>query len=80
MNKVPSSPNDLPPKTRVRILSFVGSKFENDWSQTGIILKPRKSSLPLPGLDWYVVRWDDSGGALCVHRSRLMVCNDQAAP
>lgn len=66
---------ELKPKTRVRLLSFVGRTFERDWSQTGCIVKTRH---PMPGPDWYPVRFDDSGGVLCVHRDRLMVCNDQS--
>lgn len=65
--------------TKVRICAYAGSTFEPVWSETGRVCKPRMSQLPLPSPDWHIIRFDADGGKLCVHRERLMVCNDQAA-
>jgi len=66
----------IQPKTRVHILSFVGPSFEPCWKEKGTVLKPTARQTP-PNDDWSVVRFDD-GGTLCIHRSRLMVANDQS--
>lgn len=69
----------IPYNTRVRILSLVGATFERDWSETGITRKPIASKgQGVPSPDWCIVQFD-SGGCLCVHRDRLMICNDQGA-
>jgi hypothetical protein len=68
----------IPPNTRVRIETLVGPTFEPDWSETGRTRKSRKTkgeSVPAP--DWSLVRFDSSGASLCIHNSRLMVCNEQ---
>jgi len=44
-------------------------------SETGTIIKPPKVSLPLPGPDWYVIKFDSDGGRLCIHRSMFAVSN-----
>jgi hypothetical protein len=66
----------LSPKTRVRILSFVGPHFEPCWKEAGTVLKPTIRTKP-PTSEWSIVRFDSDGATLCVHRSRLMVANDQ---
>jgi len=45
-------------------------------SETGTIIKPPKVSLPLPGSDWYVIKFDVDGGKNCIHRSMFNVSND----
>lgn len=45
------------------------------FSETGVIATPRKVNLPLPGPDWYIVRFDVDGGALCIHRSGFALAN-----
>ena len=64
------------PKTRVHILSFVGSGFEPCWKEKGTVCKPRRSEAP-PSAEWSIVQFD-GGGKLCIHKSRLMTANDQA--
>lgn len=66
----------LAPRTRVHILSFVGSNFEPCWKEKGTVLKPTAATKP-PNDEWSIVRFDD-GGTLCIHRERLMVANDQS--
>lgn len=41
-----------------------------EYSQTGVIVKPRRGETP-PTSDWYIVQFDDSGGKMCIHRSML---------
>jgi hypothetical protein len=67
----------LQPKTRVHILSFVGASFEPCWKEKGIVCRPRRGA-GIPSDEWSIVEFD-AGGRLCVHRSRLMVANDQSA-
>lgn len=67
----------MKPNTRVHVLSFVGPRFENDWSQKGTTRRPRAGQ-SVPGPDWSIVEFDDTGGRLCVHRDSLMVANDQS--
>ena len=43
-------------------------------SETGTIIKTPKVAIPLPGPDWYVIKFDD-GGRLCIHRSMFNVAN-----
>lgn len=57
---------------RVRTLSFVGPAFERDWSQTAKIVRHEAG---FADGNWYVVRFDADGAALCVHASRLMPTN-----
>jgi hypothetical protein len=64
------------PKTRVHILSFVGIGFEPCWKEKGTVLKPTSRQRP-PSDDWSIVRYDN-GDTLCIHRSRLIVENDQS--
>ena len=63
------------PKQRVRSLRLIGPTFEPDWSELVTIERPTRECLPLPGPDWYIVRFSD-GGRLCAHASRLMPTND----
>jgi hypothetical protein len=44
-------------------------------SATGTIVRPRKSELPLPGDGWFIVRFDDTGGKMCIHESMMVVRN-----
>lgn len=69
----------LAPKTRVHLLSFVGPTFETSWQEKGTICKPRKGwQQPVANDEWYIVKFDLDGAKLCVHRSRIMVANDQS--
>lgn len=43
-------------------------------SETGQIVKPRKSETP-PSADWFIVKFDSDGKKLCIHRSMLAVRN-----
>jgi hypothetical protein len=45
-------------------------------SETGVICRPTKASLPMPNADWFVIKFDRDGGKLCVHRSMLAIRND----
>ena len=36
------------------------------------IMRPRKAHMPLPGPDWFIVKFADGGG-LCMHRDALRV-------
>ena len=44
-------------------------------SETGTIIKPPKVALPLPGPDWYVIKWDIDGHKAVIHRSMFAVSN-----
>ena len=66
----------LTPGTPVRICHLPLGATEWVWEQKGTIRKPRAENLPLPSDDWYIVKFDDGGGKMCLHRSSLMVCND----
>lgn len=46
-----------------------------DHSETGTVLRPRKESLPKPGPDWFLVRFDHDGGKLYIHREMFAVSN-----
>ncbi|MFN0042234.1 MAG: hypothetical protein ACKVSF_03350 [Alphaproteobacteria bacterium] len=59
----------IQPGTKVRTL------YQH--SATGTIRKPGKVSLPMPGPDWYIIQFDDSGGKLCIHRSMFSISNEQ---
>lgn len=59
----------MKPGTKVCILCYTHGG--DDWSTTGVILRNRKGATAPEG--WHIVRFDDSGGALCVHASRLRV-------
>lgn len=62
----------MKPGTKVCLLTFSFSRpGVDDWSTTGVILRNRKGAAAPDG--WHIVRFDDSGGALCVHASRLRV-------
>ena len=65
--------------TRVRIEGFTGPRFESDWSETGRVTRPHKSWAGKLPDGYHAVRFDLDGGSLLVHRSRLMICNDQRA-
>ncbi len=44
-------------------------------SETGIIVRPRAASLPLPSPDWFVIKFDSDGRKVCIHRSMFNVTN-----
>ncbi len=44
-------------------------------SETGAICRPTAASLPLPGPDWFVIKFDADGRKLCIHRSMFNVVN-----
>lgn len=48
------------------------------FSETGVICRPRKSSLPMPGPDWFIIKFDVDGKKLCIHRSMFVVRNEAA--
>jgi hypothetical protein len=50
----------------------IGSKIWTlyEHAETGVIVKPRRDETP-PSSDWFIVRYDDDGARLCVHRSML---------
>ena len=55
---------------------MIGTKVRTlyEHSATGVIVKPRKGEgTPTP--DWYIVKFDDNGGKLCIHRSMLAISN-----
>jgi hypothetical protein len=62
------------PNQTVRVKRLVGPYFEPDWKEKATIARPRAINLPMPGPDWYLVRFDD-GGKLCIHASNLMADN-----
>lgn len=55
----------------------IGSKIRTlyQYSQTGVIVKPRKHLTP-PGEGWFLVCFDDSNGKLWIHREMLALRND----
>lgn len=57
--------------------SFFGKRVRTTYqhSELGTIVKPRKSQLPAPGDGWYVIRFDDGGGQLYIHRSMFNFAN-----
>lgn len=65
----------MQPNTPVYIRHVPYGRSEWLWEQTGRICKPRAENLPLPSDDWFIVKFDDDGGKLCIHRSNLMVRN-----
>lgn len=64
----------MQPKTRVHILSLVGAAV--CWKEKGTVLKPTARQRP-PSADWFIVRYDN-GDTLCLHKSHLMIANDQS--
>ena len=44
-------------------------------SETATIVKPRKANLPLPGPDWYLIKFDSDGGKACIHRNMFAISN-----
>ena len=56
----------------------IGTKVRTlyQFSETAVIVKPRKENLPLPGPDWFIIRWDSDGKKACCHRDMLAVRND----
>lgn len=46
------------------------------YSETGIICRPRKSQLPLPGPDWFIIKFDIDGKQVCIHRTMFVERND----
>ena len=56
----------------MRIGTQVRTRYQH--SETGVIVKPRKSEAP-PSTDWVIVRFDTDGRKLCVHRSMLAIAN-----
>lgn len=65
--------------TRVRIQTLIGPRFESDWSETGRVARWHKSYGTKDRLPegYQPVRYDSDGAILMLHRSHLMVCNDQ---
>ncbi len=57
----------MKPGTKVRTLL--------QHSETAVIVKPRKVNLPMPGPDWFLIKFDSDGKMLCAHRSMLAVRN-----
>jgi hypothetical protein len=57
----------LPVKTKVR------TTYQH--SETGVVVRPRKSQLPLPSPEWNIVRMDSDNACLCVHDSMLTISN-----
>lgn len=60
---------------RVRICTLTGENFAPEWKEKGAVVKPRRENLPMPGDDWYLVRFD-AGGKMCLHGSVLMADNE----
>ncbi|CAB4147052.1 hypothetical protein UFOVP1020_4 [uncultured Caudovirales phage] len=56
----------------VRMLSLTGHTFDHDWSQTARIVRHERG---FNDGQWYAVKFDDGGGKLLVHASRLMPSN-----
>lgn len=42
-----------------------------------VVVKPRKASLPLPGPDWYIVKFIRDGGRLCMHRDGFRIIDNR---
>lgn len=57
----------MTPGTKVRTLTEI--------SETATVVKPLPHNLPLPSPDWVIIRYDDGGGKMCVHRSCLALSN-----
>lgn len=57
----------------MKIGDKVRTLYQHSW--TGTIVRPRKSETP-PSADWFVVRDDDGGGKVCVHRDMLTLRNN----
>jgi len=51
---------------KVRVLLSAGEFID------GVICKPRKIELPLPGPDWVIVRDTATGDKVCVHRDGVV--------
>lgn len=43
-------------------------------SEAGTIVRPRRANLPLPGPDWFIIRFDD-GQKACINRSMFALAN-----
>lgn len=54
----------------------IGTKVRTlyEHSATGVVVRPRKSE-GTPSADWFIVRFDDDGGRLCIHREMLAISN-----
>ena len=57
----------LAPKTKIR------TTYQH--SETGVICRPTAQSLPLPGPDWYIIKYDFDGKKTCIHCSMFNVAN-----
>lgn len=53
-------------KRTVRLLLSAGQFID------GVICKPLKSELPLPGPDWVIIRDTATGDKVCVHRDGIV--------
>jgi hypothetical protein len=55
----------------------IGTKVRTlyEHSETGKIVKPRKENLPLPGADWFIIKFDRDGKKACIHRSMMAISN-----
>jgi hypothetical protein len=47
--------------------------FNGDIPERAVIVEPRTENLPLPSDEWYVIRFDEDGGKLCVHQSGFRI-------
>lgn len=54
----------------------IGTKVRTTYehSETGVIVKARKSEAP-PSADWHIVRSDIDGARLCIHRDMMVIRN-----
>ncbi len=44
-------------------------------SETGTICRPRAENIPLPGPDWFIIKFDLDGKKACIHRSMFNLAN-----
>jgi hypothetical protein len=67
---------NLPTGTKVRIATMPLDGSGPDWSETGRVMRWRRSMgkpEQIPG--YHPIRFDRDGATLMVHRRGLMVCN-----
>lgn len=51
----------------------VRTKYEH--SETGIVVRTRRSELPLPTPEWNIIKSDIDGARLCIHNEMLSISN-----
>ena len=44
-------------------------------SETGTVCRPTKENLPMPGPEWFVVKYDRDGAKAVIHRNMLALAN-----